>query len=238
MTEWNASEYDRLSALQDTMAAEVLSSLTLKGNERILDIGCGNGKTTAAIAERIPQGSVLGVDASAEMVAFANEHWTASPSQPPIRRRRCPAPPVPARIRPRRLLQRPALDLRSGIALAGNPPGAQIGRQSSAAHGHQGRTHLHRGCHRGNPQIASLGRLLQGFPRSLHAPHARAVRRPRRTAGFPRPQYPHIGQSLGLRLPRRVPRAHESHHDRVDAAPAGSRPRRLYQRRRSITTRK
>lgn len=77
MTEWNASEYDRLSALQDAMAADVLSVLTLKGNERILDIGCGNGKTTAAIAERVPQGSVLGVDASAEMVAFANEHWTA-----------------------------------------------------------------------------------------------------------------------------------------------------------------
>ena len=78
MTEWNAQEYDRLSALQDTMAADVLSSLTLKGNERILDIGCGNGKTTAAIAERVPQGSVLGVDASAEMVAFANEQRTAA----------------------------------------------------------------------------------------------------------------------------------------------------------------
>ena len=77
MTEWNASEYDRLSALQDTMAAEVLSLLQLKGNERILDVGCGNGKTTASIAERVPHGSVMGVDASAEMVAFAKEHWTA-----------------------------------------------------------------------------------------------------------------------------------------------------------------
>jgi trans-aconitate 2-methyltransferase len=77
MTEWNAQQYDRLSALQDTMAAEVLSVLTLKGNERVLDIGCGNGKTTAAIAERVPQGSVLGVDASADMVAFAKEQWTA-----------------------------------------------------------------------------------------------------------------------------------------------------------------
>jgi trans-aconitate 2-methyltransferase len=77
MTEWNAQEYDRLSALQDSMAAEVLSVLTLKGNEHILDIGCGNGKTTSAIAERVPQGSVLGVDASADMVAFGKEHWTA-----------------------------------------------------------------------------------------------------------------------------------------------------------------
>ena len=77
MTEWNASEYDRLSVLQETMAAEVLSLLELKGNERILDIGCGNGKTTTSIAERVPQGTVLGVDASADMIAFAKEHWTA-----------------------------------------------------------------------------------------------------------------------------------------------------------------
>ncbi len=78
MTEWNAREYDRISALQDTMAAEVLSLLELNGNERILDVGCGNGKTTAAIAERVPQGSVLGVDASVDMIDFAKEHWTAS----------------------------------------------------------------------------------------------------------------------------------------------------------------
>jgi trans-aconitate 2-methyltransferase len=59
------------------MAAEVLALLKLRGNERILDVGCGNGKTTAAIAERVPQGSVTGVDASADMIAFAKEHWTA-----------------------------------------------------------------------------------------------------------------------------------------------------------------
>jgi trans-aconitate 2-methyltransferase len=76
MTEWNASEYDRLSALQATMAEEVLSLLKLQGTERVLDIGCGNGKTTAEIAARVPGGSVTGVDASAEMIAFAKEHWT------------------------------------------------------------------------------------------------------------------------------------------------------------------
>src|SRR6185437_15961161 len=77
MTEWNAQEYDRLSALQATMAAEVLALLRLKSNERVLDVGCGNGKVTAAIAERVPQGSVLGVDASADMISFAKEHWPA-----------------------------------------------------------------------------------------------------------------------------------------------------------------
>jgi trans-aconitate 2-methyltransferase len=78
VTEWNASEYDRLSALQAAMAEEVLSLLKLEGNEHILDIGCGNGKTTAEIAARVPHGSVTGVDASAEMVAFAKEHWTSA----------------------------------------------------------------------------------------------------------------------------------------------------------------
>jgi trans-aconitate 2-methyltransferase len=76
LTEWNAQEYDRLSALQATMAEEALSLLKLNGSERILDIGCGNGKTTAAIAARVPTGSVTGVDASADMIAFAKEHWT------------------------------------------------------------------------------------------------------------------------------------------------------------------
>jgi trans-aconitate 2-methyltransferase len=74
MTEWNASEYARISTLQAAMAEEVLALLDLKGNERILDVGCGNGKTTAEIAARVPQGAVVGVDASADMIAFAAAH--------------------------------------------------------------------------------------------------------------------------------------------------------------------
>jgi len=74
MTEWNASEYARISQLQATMAEEVLSLLNLKGDEHILDIGCGNGKTTAEIAARVPQGKVIGVDASAAMIAFASSN--------------------------------------------------------------------------------------------------------------------------------------------------------------------
>jgi trans-aconitate 2-methyltransferase len=77
MTEWNGSEYDRLSALQAAMAEEVLSLLDLRGVNRILDVGCGNGKATAEIAARIPEGTVVGVDASAEMIAFAIAHCDA-----------------------------------------------------------------------------------------------------------------------------------------------------------------
>ena len=71
MTEWDASEYARISGLQEAMAEEVLSLLDLKGTKRVLDVGCGNGKVTAEIASGVPQGSVLGVDSSADMIAFA-----------------------------------------------------------------------------------------------------------------------------------------------------------------------
>ncbi len=74
MTEWNAAEYARISALQAHMAEEVLQLLELKGDEQVLDIGCGQGKTTAEIAARVPQGRVVGVDASAGMIAFAQAH--------------------------------------------------------------------------------------------------------------------------------------------------------------------
>ncbi len=41
----------------------------------MLDIGCGDGRATALIAERLPQGSVLGVDKSASMIALAAEQF-------------------------------------------------------------------------------------------------------------------------------------------------------------------
>lgn len=78
MTEWDASDYARISGLQKAMAEEVLALLDLKGAERILDIGCGNGKITAEIAARVPEGSVLGVDPSHEMIAFASSHYGPS----------------------------------------------------------------------------------------------------------------------------------------------------------------
>ncbi len=75
MTEWNASEYARIAGLQQAMAAEVLSLLDLKGTERVLDLGCGNGNITAEIAARVPEGNVVGIDASAEMIAFASTQF-------------------------------------------------------------------------------------------------------------------------------------------------------------------
>ncbi len=75
MTEWNASAYNKEGTLQKELAEKQLARLTLNGSEHILDVGCGDGKITAEIAARVPKGSVLGVDPSSEMIAFATKHF-------------------------------------------------------------------------------------------------------------------------------------------------------------------
>ena len=71
MTEWDAQAYNRVSALQQWLAEKSLVRLPLDGDERVLDVGCGDGKVTSEIARRLPRGSVVGVDASHAMIAFA-----------------------------------------------------------------------------------------------------------------------------------------------------------------------
>jgi trans-aconitate 2-methyltransferase len=80
MTEWDALGYSRCSSLQEAMAQQVLALLELKGSERVLDVGCGDGKITAAIAARVPQGSVLGIDPSRDMISFAQSHYAPPPT--------------------------------------------------------------------------------------------------------------------------------------------------------------
>jgi trans-aconitate methyltransferase len=76
---WNAVEYAAHSAVQQVWARELIARLHLRGDERILDVGCGDGKVTAEIAQAVPRGCVVGIDASAEMIGFARK--TFPPSQ-------------------------------------------------------------------------------------------------------------------------------------------------------------
>lgn len=68
---WNAADYAANSVVQQAWARELIARLNLRGDEHILDVGCGDGKVTAEIARALPNGSATGVDASAEMIAFA-----------------------------------------------------------------------------------------------------------------------------------------------------------------------
>ena len=73
---WDAGEYAKHSAVQQHWARELIAKLSWRGDERVLDIGCGDGKVSAEIARvAVPRGSVFGIDNSAEMVRFASRQF-------------------------------------------------------------------------------------------------------------------------------------------------------------------
>ncbi len=71
---WNAEAYDRVSDPQFNWGLKVLGRLQLRGDETVLDAGCGTGRLTRVLLEKLPRGRVLAVDASAEMAARAAEN--------------------------------------------------------------------------------------------------------------------------------------------------------------------
>ncbi len=71
--EWDADTYDRVSDPQFEWGLEVLERLELSGDETVLDAGCGTGRVTAKLIERLPRGRVLAVDGSEDMVEKARQ---------------------------------------------------------------------------------------------------------------------------------------------------------------------
>jgi trans-aconitate 2-methyltransferase len=69
--DWNAATYDRISDPQLTWALEQLERLELGGDEVVLDAGCGSGRVTALLADRVPRGRVYAVDVAPSMVEHA-----------------------------------------------------------------------------------------------------------------------------------------------------------------------
>ena len=72
--DWDATSYDRVSTPQVAWAEAVLERLPLRGDETVLDAGCGSGRVTAMLLERLPEGHVIAVDAAPAMV----EHTRAA----------------------------------------------------------------------------------------------------------------------------------------------------------------
>jgi trans-aconitate 2-methyltransferase len=70
---WDGAAYDRLSTPMEQLGREVMERLELRGDEMILDAGCGSGRLTQLLLERVPNGRVVGVDASASMIEAARE---------------------------------------------------------------------------------------------------------------------------------------------------------------------
>ena len=72
--EWDAETYHRVAANQEEWGREVLARLDLDGDETVLDAGCGSGRVTLLLAERLPRGRVIGVDGSEAMIEEARSN--------------------------------------------------------------------------------------------------------------------------------------------------------------------
>lgn len=72
--EWNSAVYHRLSGPQVSWGKKVLSRLRLRGDEVVLDAGCGTGRLTADLLEALPRGRVVGVDLSQNMLHSAHDN--------------------------------------------------------------------------------------------------------------------------------------------------------------------
>jgi trans-aconitate 2-methyltransferase len=78
-TEWDAPTYDRIADPMTRWGSTVLDRLPLRGSERVLDAGCGSGRVTERLLERLPGGQVVALDASPAMVEEARRRLGADP---------------------------------------------------------------------------------------------------------------------------------------------------------------
>jgi trans-aconitate 2-methyltransferase len=70
---WDGPSYDRISGPMEALGRAVLDRMALRGDETVLDAGCGSGRITEALIERLPRGHAIAVDASQSMVEAARE---------------------------------------------------------------------------------------------------------------------------------------------------------------------
>jgi trans-aconitate 2-methyltransferase len=72
--DWDASTYHRVADNQEEWGREVLARLSLEGDETVLDAGCGSGRVTRLLLQRLPEGRVIGIDASPSMIQEARSN--------------------------------------------------------------------------------------------------------------------------------------------------------------------
>jgi trans-aconitate 2-methyltransferase len=77
--EWDAPAYDTLNAPMNERGNDAVARLELRGDETVLDAGCGTGQVTATLLERLPRGRVIALDGSSAMLDAARERFAGDP---------------------------------------------------------------------------------------------------------------------------------------------------------------
>ena len=75
--DWNAAAYDKVADPMFQWGSENLAALVLRGDERVLDAGCGSGRLTEVLVQRLPAGAVVALDASPKMLEQARAKLAA-----------------------------------------------------------------------------------------------------------------------------------------------------------------
>lgn len=83
--DWDAATYHRVSDPQTMWGLAVLDRIELRGDETVLDAGCGSGRLTSEILDRVPAGRVIGIDMSSAMLDAARGHLADTPRPPASR---------------------------------------------------------------------------------------------------------------------------------------------------------
>jgi len=69
--EWNGGDYQKHNQPQAQWSKNYLDNIALRGDEQVLDLGCGDGSLTKKLALRLPKGSIVGLDLSESMIETA-----------------------------------------------------------------------------------------------------------------------------------------------------------------------
>lgn len=72
--EFNGKKYRQASRHQKEWGRRLMAELELNGNEAILDLGCGDGVLTDQLALLVPDGRIVGLDASEGMIQTAMQN--------------------------------------------------------------------------------------------------------------------------------------------------------------------
>lgn len=83
MVSWNPNQYLKFANERSRPCLDLIQRLLLDSPERIIDLGCGPGNSTTALARRWPNAQITGLDSSADMIAAArgvnpNQRWIQS----------------------------------------------------------------------------------------------------------------------------------------------------------------